>query len=98
MPPLINNPSMKEQTLDRPTVSSNAKWFVVVNPTSGSGKGLTDFPLVSKLLRDNGILHEAVFTEHKHHATELTVSAIEKGYRHIIVVGGDGTQIGRAHV
>lgn len=82
---------MREQTLDRPTVEREAKWFVVVNPASGSGKGLTDYPLISKLLRDNGIRHESVFTEHKHHATELTVSAIESGYRHIIVVGGDGT-------
>lgn len=82
---------MREQTLNRPTVEREAKWFVVVNPTSGSGKGLTDYPLISKLLRDNGIRHEAVFTEHKHHAAELTVSAIESGYRHIIVVGGDGT-------
>ncbi len=82
---------MREQTLDRPTVDREAKWFVVVNPASGSGKGLTDYPLISKLLRDNGIRHESVFTEHKHHATELTVSAIESGYRHIIVVGGDGT-------
>ena len=70
---------------------SNIKWFVVVNPTSGSGKGLTDFPLISKLLRDNNIHHEAVFTEHKHHATALTVQAIDSGYRNIIVVGGDGT-------
>ena len=67
------------------------KWFVVVNPISGSGKGLDDFPLISKLLRDNGIACEAVFTEHKHHATELTVWAINEGFRHIIVVGGDGT-------
>jgi YegS/Rv2252/BmrU family lipid kinase len=52
---------------------------------------LDDFPLISKLLRDNGIRCESVFTEHKCHATELTVSAINSGYRHIIVVGGDGT-------
>ena len=82
---------MREQTLDRPTVEREAKWFVVVNPASGSGKGLDDFPLISKLLRDNGIRCESVFTEHKCHATELTVSAINSGYRHIIVVGGDGT-------
>ncbi|MBO7185984.1 MAG: diacylglycerol kinase family lipid kinase [Alistipes sp.] len=69
----------------------NTKWFVIVNPTAGAGKGLTDYPLISKLLRDNSIAHEAVFTEHKHHATELTVSAIDSGYRDIIVVGGDGT-------
>ena len=72
-------------------VASEVKWFVVVNPTSGGGKGLTDFPHISKLLRDNNIQHEAVFTEHKHHATALTVHAINSGYRHIIVVGGDGT-------
>ena len=76
-----------EQTI----VASEVKWFVVVNPTSGGGKGLTDFPHISKLLRDNNIQHEAVFTEHKHHATALTVHAINSGYRHIIVVGGDGT-------
>lgn len=82
---------MEPQIVDRPTVEGNVKWFVIVNPISGSGKGLDDFPLISKLLRDNGIRCEAVFTEHKCHATELTVSAVTSGYRHIIVVGGDGT-------
>lgn len=82
---------MKEHTLNNNTVANGVKWFVVVNPISGYGKGLDDFPLISKLLRDNGIACEAVFTEHKYHATELTVSAIAEGYRHIIVVGGDGT-------
>ena len=81
---------MREQSYT-PTIGDDVKWFVVVNPTSGGGKGLTDYPAISKLLRDNGIRHEAVFTEHKHHATELTVTAIASGYRHIIVVGGDGT-------
>lgn len=71
--------------------ASEVKWFVVVNPTSGGGRGLTHFPQISKLLRDNNIYHEAVFTEHKHHATALTVQAINSDYRHIIVVGGDGT-------
>lgn len=82
---------IREQTLDRPTVESGAKWFVIVNPIAGSGKGLDDYPFISKLLRDNNISCEAVFSEHKYHATELTVSAINKGYRHIIVIGGDGT-------
>lgn len=82
---------MKEHTLNSCAAQDSTKWFVVVNPISGSGKGLDDFPLISKLLRDNGIACEAVFTEHKHHATELTVSAITAGYRHIIVAGGDGT-------
>lgn len=82
---------MRAQTLDRPTVVGDVRWFVIVNPIAGSGKGLDDYPLISKLLRDNNIKCEAVFTEHKYHATELTVSAIEAGFRHIIVIGGDGT-------
>ena len=67
------------------------RWFVIVNPISGGGKGLEDFPKISHLLRENGIEHDPVFTEHRHHATELTVEAANRGYRKIIVVGGDGT-------
>ena len=67
------------------------KWFVIVNPVAGGGRGLDDFPQISKHLRDQQILCEPVFTEHKFHATELAVSAVKEGYRHIIVVGGDGT-------
>uniref|UniRef100_UPI0040559C65 diacylglycerol/lipid kinase family protein n=1 Tax=Alistipes sp. TaxID=1872444 RepID=UPI0040559C65 len=67
------------------------KWFVIVNPVAGDGRGLDDFPEISKLLREEEIRYEPLFTEHKYHATELTVSAIKAGYRQIIVVGGDGT-------
>ena len=64
---------------------------MIVNPVAGGGRGLDDFPQISKHLRDAHIRYEPVFTEHKFHATELTVSAVREGYRHIIVVGGDGT-------
>ena len=67
------------------------RWFVIVNPVAGGGRGLDHFPLISKLLRDAGIQTEPVFTEHKFHATELTVSAVKQGFRRIIAVGGDGT-------
>lgn len=67
------------------------RWFVIVNPTSGGGRGLTEFPKISHLLREGGIQHDPVFTEHRHHATELTVEAANRGYRKIIIVGGDGT-------
>ena len=67
------------------------RWFVIVNPTSGGGKGLGDFPKISHLLRENCIDHDPAFTEHRYHATELTVEAVNRGYRKIIVVGGDGT-------
>lgn len=67
------------------------RWFVIVNPVSGGGRGLTDFPKISNLLRESGIEHDPVFTAHRHHATELAVEAANRGYRKIIVVGGDGT-------
>lgn len=50
-----------------------------------------DFPKISHLLRENGIKHDPAFTEHRYHATELAVEAVNRGYRKIIVVGGDGT-------
>lgn len=75
--------------MERPV--RETKWFVIVNPVAGSGRGLDHFPQISKLLRDAHILCEPVFTEHKFHATELTVWAVKQGYRHIIAVGGDGT-------
>ena len=71
--------------------ADSGKWFVIVNPVAGSGRGLDHFPQISKHLRDAHILCEPVFTEHKFHATELTVTAVREGYRRIIVVGGDGT-------
>ena len=52
---------------------------------------MEDFPRISHLLRENGIEHDPAFTEHRYHATELAVEAVNRGYRKIIVVGGDGT-------
>lgn len=70
---------------------ADEKWFMIVNPVAGNGRGLDHFPQVSRLLREAGIHAEPVFTEHKFHAVELAVTAVNEGYRHIIVVGGDGT-------
>ncbi len=69
----------------------SSKWFAIVNPVAGNGKGLDDWPQISKLLRDNHIVPEYAFTERKYHAIELAVEAVNLGYRKIIVVGGDGT-------
>lgn len=72
-------------------VDTKNRWFVIINPVAGNGRGLLDFPKISKLLRADGLPHDSAFTEHRYHATELTVEAVNKGYRRIIVVGGDGT-------
>ena len=66
-------------------------WYVIVNPVAGFGRGLEDLPHITKLLRENNIPHELVFSQHKHHVTELTVQAVNEGYCNIMVIGGDGT-------
>lgn len=67
------------------------RWFAIVNPVAGNGRGLLDWPVISSLLHEAGIVFDALFTQRKFHATELAVYAINKGYRQIIIVGGDGT-------
>jgi YegS/Rv2252/BmrU family lipid kinase len=67
------------------------KWYAIINPLAGSGKGKTDWPQIESLLKVNGIDFDFVFTTHKYHAVELTVNAINQGYKKLIAVGGDGT-------
>lgn len=64
------------------------KWFAIVNPVGRQRPGLTDWPLISRLLRERHIVPEYVFTERKYHAIELAVEAVNNGFRKIIVVGG----------
>lgn len=67
------------------------KWIAIINPVSGAGRGGEEWPKVEAMLRENGILPECRFTQHRYHAIELTVEAIAAGYRNIIAAGGDGT-------
>ncbi|MDR0710821.1 MAG: diacylglycerol kinase family lipid kinase [Prevotellaceae bacterium] len=66
-------------------------WMVIVNPKAGLGHGLRDWPTISNRLNFSGVDFTCVFTEKKFHAVELTVKAVNDGFRKIAVVGGDGT-------
>lgn len=70
---------------------NDERWFAIVNPVAGKGRGLLDWPVISSLLHNAGIVMDALFTERKFHATELAVYAVNRGYKRIIIVGGDGT-------
>ncbi|MFO8021020.1 MAG: acylglycerol kinase family protein, partial [Perlabentimonas sp.] len=70
---------------------ATSNWFVIVNPEAGSGKAFHHWPGIKEELSRANINYTHVLTERKFHAVELTVSAINKGYRKIISVGGDGT-------
>jgi YegS/Rv2252/BmrU family lipid kinase len=67
------------------------EWYVIVNPNAGNRKGQKDWKRISELFQREEIMTEVVFTERKGQAIELTRNAIGRGFRKIIVVGGDGT-------
>ena len=71
--------------------SDRKEWLVIVNPNAGKGKGGKDREKILTLLRSEKITFDVKFTERKGHAINLTLEGIEKGFRKVITVGGDGT-------
>ena len=69
----------------------SARWMVVVNPNAGHGKGKKDWKQISSYLNKYNLSYEYCFTEYPFHAIELTTTALGKGFRNFIGVGGDGT-------
>jgi diacylglycerol kinase (ATP) len=67
------------------------KWLFIVNPNAGSRKGAKDWPEISWFLNEAGLDHVCLLTEHRDHANHLAMEFVEKGFRNIAVVGGDGT-------
>lgn len=67
------------------------RWLVVINPNAGIKKGEKDWDKISRLLTDNGFDFHPVFTERRLHAMKLVGDFVQRGFRKIIVVGGDGT-------
>ncbi|MEN8187548.1 MAG: diacylglycerol kinase family protein [Bacteroidota bacterium] len=65
------------------------KWFVIYNPKSGKSKDKINH--LKDLLSEYNISYELAVTEYKKHDFKLTQSAIKKGFRKFICVGGDGT-------
>jgi len=68
-----------------------SRWMIIVNPNSGVQKGTKEWPKINRIIEKEGVDHDFLFTEHRDHAIHLARKSIEKGYRKIVVVGGDGT-------
>ena len=69
----------------------NGDWLVVVNPNAGRRKGEKDWSDIAEMLEEANISFVSVFTQRKYQAIQLTKKYVEKAYKKIIVVGGDGT-------
>jgi YegS/Rv2252/BmrU family lipid kinase len=67
------------------------QWYIVINPRSAGGKATAEWEKIGQLLQENKIDYTHIFTEYPQQATELVKNAIEKGFRKIVAIGGDGT-------
>jgi len=66
--------------------------FLVVNPESAGGATGRRWPeIFAEVVRAVGEGAEHAFTERPMHAAALTAEALQKGFRRIVAVGGDGT-------
>ncbi|MCQ2344560.1 MAG: hypothetical protein MJ002_06535 [Paludibacteraceae bacterium] len=66
-------------------------WAVIKNPTSGFRSMKKDLLATNENMRKAGIGFSVNETRFAGHAIELTKELLGKGYRRLIVVGGDGT-------
>jgi len=72
-------------------MTAGNKVIFVVNPLSGEGRTSKQWQKVERLLRKKNYCFDVQFTERSMHACQITRDALQKGYNHIIAVGGDGT-------
>ena len=65
--------------------------MLIVNPASGAGRTAKKWPYIKQLLKHFGLRFEHGITEAPGHAIELAKSAVGRGYKLVVSVGGDGT-------
>lgn len=71
-------------------MTAKRNFFVIINPVSGNGHGKKVWLAIqSKLNLYFNI--EFSFTTHPNHEIEITHTAIKKGHKQFIIIGGDGT-------
>lgn len=67
------------------------RWLAVVNPVSGGNKHQQQSERIIRHLTSCGIPLDIKFTYDRGSAIDITKESIETGFRHIAVIGGDGT-------
>ena len=67
------------------------KWVFIVNPVAGNGAAKLQLTKLDEMIKKHSIDAEIIHTQKSGHATELSQTYLEKGFRYIIGIGGDGT-------
>ncbi|MCB9299582.1 MAG: diacylglycerol kinase family lipid kinase [Lewinellaceae bacterium] len=66
-------------------------WYAIANPISGRGVIRREWASLQQRISRQLPVEEFVLTEYPGHAMELAQRAVEKGYRKLLAIGGDGT-------
>lgn len=75
-------------------MNEELKAMFIINPTSGGGMGLRQWPTADAYLRGQRALpfnYRYAFTSTHGEAVQLAAQAVQDGYRLVVAVGGDGT-------
>ena len=73
-------------------MSANAdRWFLVVNPEAGRGRGRRELDRLRRALHREAVDARIALTEGPGHAGALALDAAARGFTRIAAVGGDGT-------
>jgi len=67
------------------------KSIAIVNPIAGTAHSKPIEMRIRQWLVNNGATCEIVLTEYRGHGSLIAKEALQKGYNHFVVVGGDGT-------
>ncbi|WGD35790.1 diacylglycerol kinase family lipid kinase [Olleya sp. YS] len=71
-------------------MTAKTSFFVIINPVSGNGKGKTIWQYIKPKLNQRYTIQFA-YSEYSKHEIEITKAAIKNGFKHFIIIGGDGT-------
>lgn len=66
-------------------------WYIILNPAAGGGSAEKQWPTVERALQELGLAYTVQYTRQRGHASDLVYEALRKGYRHLLGIGGDGT-------
>ena len=69
----------------------NVHWGIIVNSHAGKRVLGKNYSKIDNFFNEMNINFTKVLTEYRGHAVEIAKNFVEKGVRHLFVVGGDGT-------
>ena len=72
-------------------MSEQPFWHIIANPAARGWAVERQWPQIESLLQELGFAYSVQFTERRGHAAQLVENALLKGGRHILGIGGDGS-------